>query len=225
MEVITFSVGIVIGIIGTAAAIEISQRWITKKKSSTGLAHFWSISEIPNPVVVAKSLEGASLPAGTRVVCATEPPQEILSKCKVRINPDADANFAAGKSTALVFSGGLSSGTAAISTVDEVLVASLNAEFEMLWDKGTPIHETLSINEALSKHDGEVKIRGQVSLVTKFKDGQHILQISEEGGASVGVLVDSFPEGITGKTIEVIGTMDPIYGGGVLRPRQVRIIQ
>jgi hypothetical protein len=225
MEAITFSFGIVIGIIGAAAAIEISQRWRTKKKSSTSLAHFWSISEIRDAVVVAKSLEGANLPAGTRVVCATEPSLEISSKCKVRINSDADANFAAGKTTALVFSGEISNGTAAISTVDEGLVASLNAEFERLWSKGTPLPENMSINDALSKHDGEVKIRGQVSLVTKFKDDQHMLQISEEGGASVGVLVDSFPEGIIGKTIEVVGTMDPVYGGGVLIPRQIRIIQ
>lgn len=225
MEVITLSVGIVIGILCTAAAIEISQRWKPKKKSDTGLAHFWSASEVPDPVVVAKSLECAILPAGTRAVCAIDPPEEISNRYRVRINPEADANFIAGKSMALVFSGQISQGTAAVSTVDETLVASLNAEFEHLWEKGAPLPETLSINEALSKHDGEVKVRGKVDLVTKFKDDYHILQISEDGGASVGVLVDSYPEGIVGKTIEVIGTMDQVYGGGVLKPRQIRTLQ
>ena len=225
MEVITFSVGIIIGILAAAAAIEISQRWITKKKSNTELAHFWSISEIPGPVVVAKSLDGASIPEGVRVVCADEPSAEQSRRFKIRINPNADANFAAGKGMALIFSGPISQGSAAISTVDEVLVASLTAEFERLWENGTSLPQPLSINEVLSKRDGEAKIRGQVSLVTKFKEGQHILQISEEGGASVGILVDSFPEGIVGKTIEATGAMDPIYGGGVFVPRQIRIVQ
>ncbi len=225
MDTIAFGIGLVVGMVGAAAAIEIGQKWLTKKKITTNLTHFWSISEIDGPVVAAKEIEGVNFPAGTRIVTAAEPDAQTAKRCKVRINKDVDANFVVGSNRALILSGALKPGTAALWTVDEEMIAALKSEFDNLWQGGSAVPENMTINEALAKSEGEVKVRGLVSLVTKYKDDYHILQISEEGGASVGILVDSFPEGIVGKAIEVVGTVDPFYGGGVIRPRQIRVVQ
>ncbi len=225
MDTIAFGIGLVVGMVGAAAAIEMGQKWLTKKKVTTNLTHFWSVSEIDGPVVAAKEIEGVNFPAGTHIVTAAEPDSEITKRCKVRINGEVDANFIVGSNRALILSGVLKPGTAALWTVDEEMIAALKNEFEHLWQGGSAAPESVTINEALAKGEGDIKVRGTVSLVTKYKDDYHILQISEEGGASVGILVDSFPEGITGKVIEVVGTIDPSYGGGVIRPHQIKIVQ
>src|SRR5205823_12046253 len=94
LSLVSIFLGFVVGVVATAVAWSFSQRGVRNPETSR-LTALWSLKDVLEagirPAVIAESVSGIQLPAGSKVVVPRGQigavPAEILSTCEVRMHP------------------------------------------------------------------------------------------------------------------------------------------
>lgn len=203
MDILSTLVGFLVGIVTAGFAVELGLKKLFSPPESSKLTTVWSLSELPQALVVAKEVRGVDVPRGARVVTAT-PLQVPRDGFEVRKNGEAHGNFAVSETQprALLFLGAPDPGSLALWTVDEKLIERLRAEFHRLWTRSTDYVEKVKLADVAHKANLTVSTGGVVQGVVPYK-GHFLVRLTEEG-ETVGVLVDQNVP-LEGTRVEVVG--------------------
>ena len=68
MDILTFIVGFIIGVICVALAIELGMKKTSKTEPASRTTQKWSVSEIRNPRIIAEYLGDVEIPKKAKVV-------------------------------------------------------------------------------------------------------------------------------------------------------------
>ena len=139
MDVISLVIGFAIGVIVVGIAIELGMKRTTPSEPASKHTKKWSISEIPNPRIIAEYLGDIELPKNSKILVNQYKNKEMLTGLKVKKNSDIKGNFIIGDERALILSGPVKKDEVGVWTVEKEIVEKLNNEFEQMWDEGTEI--------------------------------------------------------------------------------------
>lgn len=214
LSLLSIFLGFVLGVAATAIAWNLSQRSVRNPETAR-LTALWSLKDITapgmRPAVLAESLDGVSLPPGTKVIV----PQSalasvgagILSTCEVRMHPEVRVNAAVGKDRALIFSGHVTPKAFAVFTMDDHTVRLLQTDFQRMWNESAPyVEQVASIAELAGKDGRVVDVTGKAIELMEFR-GRKMLRLSD-GKVQVGVVTKQQDVSqYQGGTIRVVGRM------------------
>ena len=141
MDALSVIVGIIIGFVFVGFAIELGMKKSSSKQSSSRPTHKWSISEIPNPRIVAEYMGDVKLPNNAKVVVNKYENMAQLKGKQVKQHPGIRGNFILGDNRALVLSGPIKEDELGIWTVEKEMLDKLNKYFEDSWYKATEIKD------------------------------------------------------------------------------------
>lgn len=181
----------------------------------------WSLAELGAPLVVARDLD-VEVPLGARVVVAGTIAPEAVAAAQVRQVPYVSGEFAVNpaKGQALLFFGGVRSGSMALPTRDQALVQRLAAEAEALWQRSEPYVERCTLGEAARREGVVVEVQGVVADVVA-RHGAYLIRLEEQGQA-LGVRVQVDAQELKGQRILVRGPMQREGGYPILVASDVR---
>lgn len=184
----------------------------------------WSLAELARPLVVARDVD-VEVPAGARLVVAGTVTGQAYAAAQVRQVPDVPGEYAldAARGKALLFLGGVRSGTLALASRDAVLVARLAAEAEALWQRGAPYVEALPLADAARRLGVPLAVQGLVTEVLP-RQGAFLMRL-EDQGQSLGVRVQVDASELKGQRILVQGQMQRDGGYPVLVASDVRRLE
>lgn len=201
-----FAVGLVAGIIGTAVLLEAMGRArqavpTPQSKLTTG----WRLSELREPVLVARDVLDIEVPAGCEVYASGVVSPSIVKSTDVRQVPPVRTEFALDRARgrAVIFTAGVREDALALVTVDEDLVSRLESEWRMLATRAGDYVERLRIQELAGRSGVTVETRGLVRDVLPYKD-RHMLRLEDDGHV-IGVLVDKDPSNLRDERVQVRG--------------------
>jgi len=139
MDALSVVVGIIIGFVFVGFAIELGMKKINTKQSATRPTHKWSISEIPNPKIVAEYMGNMDIPNGAKVVVNKYDNKELLKGRNVKEHSGIRGNFIIGEDRALILAGPIKKDELGIWTVEKEMLEKLNQYFEDSWSKATEL--------------------------------------------------------------------------------------
>jgi hypothetical protein len=139
MDALSVIVGIIIGFVFVGFAIELGLRKTNPKQSSSRPTHKWSISEIPNPRIIAEYMGDIKLPRNAKVVVNNYENKDLLKGKQVKHHSGIRGNYILGENRALVLSGPIKEDELGIWTVEKEMLDKLNKYFEDSWYKAKDI--------------------------------------------------------------------------------------
>ncbi len=199
--------GFVVGATVVAILFEAMARGRSKPGETVKLTAGWRLSELQDPIIVARDLLDVEVPQGARIVSSGLVGAAAFGRGQVRQVPAVPAEFAldAKRGKALLFLGGIESGSLALLSVDPALLARLNAEATGLWERGDPYVERRSIAELAGRSGIVVETQGTVQDVLPYQ-GRFLLRL-EDAGHVVGVQVDKDPADLRSERVLVRGKL------------------
>ena len=139
MDALSVVVGIVIGVVFVGFAIELGMKKINSKQTASRPTHKWSISEIPNPKIIAEYMGSMDIPNDAKVVVNNYDNKEQLRGKKVKEHSGIRGNFILGEDRALILAGPIKKDELGIWTVEKEMLEKLNQYFEDSWSKATEL--------------------------------------------------------------------------------------
>jgi hypothetical protein len=140
MDIISFIIGFVIGLVVLGVAIELG----TKKKPdiSPTSKHTknWNISEINNPRIMAEHLGDIDIPKNSKVLVNFYKNKENLEGLNVKEHESVKGNFIVGDDRALILSGPMKKDELGFWTIEKEIIEKLSEEFDQTWEKGIKIN-------------------------------------------------------------------------------------
>lgn len=232
ISVSSIFIGFVIGVIATAIAWNLSQRPVRNPETAK-LTALWNVKDIAEagtrPAILAESVVGVSLPAGSKVIVPTgslgSVPAQVLASCEVRMHPEVRVNAAVGKDRALIFSGHVSPKAFAVHTRDEHTVRLLQTDFQRMWTEATPYVEQVAAIADLAGKDGRVvDVTGKAVDIMEFR-GRKMLRLTD-GKTNVGVVTrQADVANFQGGTVRVVGRMHREQGYVFVEADKMSLVQ
>ncbi|KYK23979.1 hypothetical protein AYK25_01035 [Thermoplasmatales archaeon SM1-50] len=139
MDVVAFIIGLLVGVITIGIAIEIGMRRVNKTQPATRPTHKWSITEIPNPRIIAENMGAIEIPKDAKIVVKQYETGMDLKGFDVKRHSGIRGNFILGDDRALVLSGPIKQDELGIWTVEKEMLEKLNRYFNDTWEKATPL--------------------------------------------------------------------------------------
>lgn len=133
MDIVALIIGFIFGVIVVGTAIEIGIKKVTNTNPSSKHTNKWSISEIPNPKIMAEYLSDVDLPKDSRIIVNKYLDKNILDGLDVKEHAGIKGNFIVGEDRALIVAGPLKKDELGFWTVEEEIVKRLNKEFDEMW--------------------------------------------------------------------------------------------
>lgn len=207
-DILSLVVGLVVGGLAVAIAIETTGRPREKETSLAKLTTGWRLSELRDPVVVARDVVDVDVPAGTRIVASGLVDATVQDTCKVRQVPPVRTEFALDSETgrAFLFTAGVRRDAMALLTVDPATIQRLETEFRTLWDRSDPYVERLRVQELAGRQGVTVEVDGVVQDVLPFQD-RFMIRL-EDQGSIIGVLSQKDPSELVDERIRVQGRLE-----------------
>ncbi len=204
MDTISVFVGVLIGVVATAFAVEFGLKKLFRPPARTKVTAAWRLDEFQAPLVVTMDPAAVEYPRGAQVVTSGSAETGGGGDRTFRRNANARANFAidSTRDRALFFGGPVERGTLALSTTDPELVGRLRAEHRRLWETGEAYVEDLPLAQVAARIGAMVRTRGRVVEVVPYR-GRHLLRLVD-GDQAIGVLVDSALD-LAGAEVVVVG--------------------
>jgi hypothetical protein len=140
MDVISFILGFVIGVVVLGIAVEFGTK---KKQDNSPLSKHtknWSISELSNPRIIAEYLGDIEIPKNTKIIVNKFKDIQNLKDLDVRKNNEIKGNYIIGDDRALILAGPLKKDEVGFWTVEKEIVENLNDEFIEKWTNGSKIN-------------------------------------------------------------------------------------
>lgn len=129
--------GIVIGIIISISALELSRKKPKRVENTSRFVERWSLNNLPNPKIVAEYLlDAKNIPKNAKVVVKQCKDKGLLHGLEVRYNPNVKGSFIVGDDRAIILAGPFKDSEFALVTVDEHIVNKLKELFEDYWREG-----------------------------------------------------------------------------------------
>lgn len=225
MDTISIFVGMLVGVIATAVAVELGLKKLFRPPSRTKMTAAWRLEDFEAPVVVAMDATSTVYPKGARVVTAGGADPRGFRDRDFRRNPNARGNFLIDRSQdkALLFLGPVQDGTLALSTVDSELVGRLRAEHRRLWETGEAYVEEIPLAEVVGRQGVSVRTRGQVVEVVPYRE-RHLMRVTD-AGETIGVLVDASLD-LVGQSVVVTGRVSRGQSGyTIVDADEVRVVR
>jgi hypothetical protein len=232
ISLLSLFIGFVGGVIATAIAWNLSQKSVRNPETAK-LTALWSLNDIAEPgtrpAVLAETVEGLTLPAGTKVIVPRDRleavPSQVLSTCEVRMHAEVRVNAAVGKDRALVFSGHVSPKAFAVFTRDEHTVRLLQSDFQRMWADSDPYVERVGAIADLSGKDGRVvDVTGKAIELMEYR-GRKMLRLTD-GKYNVGVVTKQADvAAFQGGTVRVVGRMRRENGYAFLEADRLALVQ
>ena len=216
ISLLSLFIGFVGGVIATAVAWNLSQKSVRNPETAK-LTALWSLKDISEPgtrpAVLAETVEGLTLPAGTKVIV----PRDRLEAVRV--------NAAVGKDRALIFSGHVSPKAFAVFTRDAHTVQLLQSDFQRMWANSEPYVERVGAIADLSGKDGRmVDVTGKAIELMEYR-GRKMLRLTD-GKYNVGVVTQQADvAAFQGGTVRVVGRMHRENGYAFLEADRLALVQ
>jgi len=203
VDVLWTLIGFLIGVVAAAIAVEFGLKKFLSPPENSKLTTVWSLSELPAPLIAARTISGANVPKNARLLTAgrytgARDGFDLRTSGELKGNFAVDANAA----RALIFLGDIAPGTLALWTIDERLIERLRSEFNRLWGRSVDYVEKVEIADVPKKANLSVLTEGTVQDVVPYR-GSYLLRLTDRG-ETVGVLVEQ-PVAMNGKRVAVTG--------------------
>lgn len=188
------------------------------------LTSTWSLSELSDPLVVARDID-VMVPAGARVLVSGTVTAQAYAAAQVRQLPEVAGDYAvdAQRRKVLLLLGGARANSLALASRDPALVARLAAEAEALWQRAEPYVESRSLADATSRTGLPIAVQGVVTEVIQ-RQGAFLIRLEEQGQA-LGVRVQADATELKGQRILVRGSVQREGGYVVLVASDVRRLE
>ncbi|MFH1101415.1 MAG: hypothetical protein V1726_05225 [Methanobacteriota archaeon] len=138
MEILTFAVGFILGVVVVALAMEFGFKK-PRKEPSTRSTKSWSLAELHNPRILAEYLGDVDIPRNSRLLVNQYHNNRLFTGVEVRQHSDIKGNFVLGDDRALILAGPLKRDEIGVWTVEKDILEKLGAYFEAAWENGTEI--------------------------------------------------------------------------------------
>ena len=208
LDILSIVIGLVVGGLAVGIALETTGRNREAPPATVKLTTGWRLGELHDPILVARDVLDADVPAGTRVVASGLVDASVQDACEVRQVPPVRAEFAlditAGR--AFLFPGGVRRNAMALLTVDPAIVQRLETEFRTLWERGDPYVERHRIGDLAGRNGTTVEVDGVVADVLPFQD--RFMMRLEDQGSIIGVLVQKDASELVDERVRVRGRLD-----------------
>ena len=226
MDILSLVIGLVVGGLAVAIAIETTGRNRDKPQPLGKLTTSWRLSELHAPVIVASDVMDVDVPATARIAASGLVEPAVQDRCDVRQVPPVRAEFAldlaAGRG--LLFLGGVRRDAMALLTVDPATVQRLESEFRTLWDRSDPYVERLRIADLAGRQGVTVEVDGVVRDVLPWQD-RFMIRL-EDQGSIIGVTVEKDASELVDERIRVQGRLEKDKTGyPVIAARDIRRVR
>ncbi len=141
MDVVSFILGLVVGVVVVGFAIELGLRRITRGAPATQPTHKWTLAEIKNPRIIAETMGIIDLPPNAKIVVNEYPNKAMFKGMAVKHHSGIKGNFIIGDDRALILSGPIEEAELGLWTVEKDTMQKLNRYFEDSWAKGTSLFD------------------------------------------------------------------------------------
>lgn len=137
-QVLQIIIAFLFGIIITMLLLHAFEKTKIIRKNSTRITTRWQLMDIKGTsplLIVAEKIEGET-PHDCLIVLKTKDGIKLnpKSNTQIRINKNANSNFAVGDLSALIFTSYIREGNFAVWTADRDIILRLRAEFNKLWE-------------------------------------------------------------------------------------------
>ncbi len=190
-----------------ALVIEVMGRGRQKPVQREKLTAAWRLSELKQPVLVARDVLDVDVPANAKVYASGLVDPQVQQACRVYEVPAVNAEFALdlAQQRAILFLGGVRKDALALVTVDEVLFARLETEYKRLADRGGEYVERFRIQDLGGRSGVTIETEGVVQDALPWK-GRFMIRLEDQGHI-IGVMVNKDPSSLQDKRIRVKGTL------------------
>jgi hypothetical protein len=147
MDVVSFVLGLIVGVVIVGFAIELGLRRFTRGAPATLPTHKWTLDEIKNPRIIAESMGTLTLPKDAKIVVNDYPNKAMFDGMNVKHHSGIKGNFILGDNRALILSGPIQENELGIWTVEKDMMQKLNRYFEDSWAKATPLFDDEPTND------------------------------------------------------------------------------
>ncbi len=206
-DILSMVVGAVVGGVAVAVVVEAMGRNKQAPVEQEKLTTAWRLSELRQPIIVARDVLDVPVPAGAKVFASGLVDATVQAQCDVREVPPVRAEFAIDleRGRAILFVAGLHKDAMAFITVDEPTIRRLETEYRRLADRASDYVERLRIQDLGGRDGVTVETEGFVQDVLPWK-GRHMIRL-EDHGHIIGVAVDKDPVALKDKRIRVKGQL------------------
>jgi hypothetical protein len=142
MEIATFIIGVIVGVVAVALAFELGMKRTSKSEPSSRSTLAWSFSEIRNPKIVAEYLVDVEIPKNSKLIVNQCRDDSLLLGLNVRQSSDVKGNFVLGEDRALILAGPMKKDEIGVWTVEKDILEKLNAYFDESWENALEYQET-----------------------------------------------------------------------------------
>ncbi len=207
LDVLSIAIGLVLGGVSVAVVIEVMGRGRQKPVQQEKLTSAWRLSELHEPVLVARDVMDVDVPAKARVYASGLVDPRVQQTCRVFQVPPVNAEFALDlvQRRAILFVGGVRKDALALMTVDETLVARLEAEYKRMADRSNEYVERFRIQDLGGRNGVTIETEGIVQDALPWK-GRFMIRLEDQGHI-IGVLVNKDPSSLQDKRIRVKGVL------------------
>ena len=146
MDIATFIIGVIVGVVVVALAFELGMRKTSKSEPSSRSTLAWSLSEIVNPRIVAEFLVDVDIPKNSKLIVNQCRDDSLLLGLNVRKSSDVKGNFIIGDDRALILAGPMKKDEIGVWTVEKDILEKLNAYFDESWENALEYQETKEEN-------------------------------------------------------------------------------
>lgn len=226
IDVLALVIGFVVGGLAVGIVVETMGRARSAPRASIKLTTGWRLSELQEPVLVARDVLDVQVPAGTKVYASGVVSPQIQATCRVRQVPPVRAEFAldARNDRALVFLAGVREGALGLLSVDRDMVGRLATEARTVMDRAGDYVERLRLVEVPGREGVTVETQGAVQAVLPFRE-RFMIRL-QDGDAVVGVLVDKDPASLHEQQIQVRGRIERDRTGyPVIEATDIRVVR
>lgn len=226
VDLLSVVIGLLLGGIAVGVVVEVTGRGREKAPEPHKLTTAWRLSELQEPVLVARDVLDVEVPPGTEVLASGLVDPKVQAACRVREVPPVRAEFALDRKQrrAILFLGGVQQGSMALLTVDDALLARLETEYRRLADRSADYVERFRISELGGRSGVVVETEGLVQEVLPWK--QRWMMRLEDHGHIIGVAVEKDPSELKERRVRVRGRLDKDQAGyAVIEAVEVRTVR
>jgi hypothetical protein len=225
LDLFSIVIGLVLGGLAVAVVIETMGRGRQTVFETQKLTSAWRLSELNDPIIVAREIVDVDVPSGARVLASGLVPPAVQQHCRVQEVNDVRAEFAmdGDAKRAFVFVGGMRPGALALITIDEGLLGRLEAEYKRLGDRAGEYVERFKIRDLGTRQGVVVETEGHAQDVLPWQ-GRYMIRL-EDAGSIIGVAVDKDPSELVSKRLRVKGRLEKDRTGyPIIEALDLRII-
>ncbi len=213
VDLLSIVIGLVVGGAGATLALTTLGRRQETPVQREKLTSAWRLSELQQPVLIARDVVDVDVPAKTRVYASGLVDPAVQQECQVFQVPPVNAEFALdlGQRRAILFLAGVHKDGLALLTSDEALVSRLETEYKRVADRGGEYIERVRIQDLSGRTGVTIETEGVVQDTLPWK-GRFMIRLEDQGHI-IGVLVTKDPSPLQDKRIRVKGTLKKGEGG------------